>query len=146
MVLQNELDIYTHLLTDSDFAGFNSAGMKFQVQSLPNLDYEDMIVPLGITAAPGKEITINSEINNLPSGIKVFIEDRENKTFTDLSCRKISHLQQIQHLNGIGRFYIHTRTSSALNTDDVTINSDYVNIYNTSIINLNYYKDYKLKG
>ena len=127
---KNELDIYTHLLTESQFAGFSSAGMKFQVQSLPKSNYENMIIPLGITAATGKEITINSEIKNLPSGIKVFIEDRENKTFTDLSEGKFTFTTDTD-LDGIGRFYIHTR-SSVLNTDDVTINSNYVNIYNTS--------------
>jgi hypothetical protein len=127
----NALDIYTHLLTDSDFSGFNSAGMKFQVQSLPNTNHKDMVVPLGITAESGKKITINTEINNLPEGIKVFLEDRENNTFTDLGLEDFS-VTPSSALNGIGRFYIHTKTSSVLNIDDVEIYSDFITLYNTS--------------
>ena len=129
--IPNALDIYTHLLTDSDFAGFNSAGMKFQVQSLPNSDHKDMVVPLGITAGIGKQILINAKIKNFPSGIKVFLEDRENNTFTDLSIESFSFTTKT-NLNGIGRFYIHTKTSSVLSTEDVVLNPDYVSIYNTS--------------
>ena len=127
----NALDIYTHLLTDSQFAGLNSAGMKFQVQSLPNSDHKDMVVPLGITAAAGKQISINAEINNLPPGIKVFLEDRESNTFTDLGLENFS-ITANSPLNGVGRFYIHTKTSSVLSTEDIVLNPDYVSIYNTS--------------
>lgn len=127
----NPLDIYTHLLTDSDFAGFNSAGMKFQVQSLPNTDHENMVVPLGITAAAGKEITINAVVNNLPTDVRVFLEDRENNTFIDLSEEDFTFTVN-NPLNGVGRFYIHTKTSTALSTETVEINPDYINIYSNS--------------
>ena len=126
--IKNSLDIYTHLLSTRLNVEFNN--VQFQIQSLPNSNYEAMVIPLGITASEGKEITINTEINNLPSGIKVFIEDRENKTFTDLSEGKFTFTTETA-LDGIGRFYIHTR-SSVLDTDDVVIDSNFVNIYNTS--------------
>ena len=129
--IPNALDIYTHLLKESEFAGFNSAGMKFQVQSLPNSDHKDMVVPVGITAGAGEEITINAVINNLPPGINVYLEDRENNTFTDLGLENFS-ITSSSPLNGIGRFYIHTKTSSVLSTDDINVNSDYVSIYNSS--------------
>jgi hypothetical protein len=89
-----------------------------------------LIVPIVITANSGKQISINSEIKNLPSNIKVYIEDRENSTFTDLASGGFS-ITLNTALNGIGRFYIHT-TSSSLNTEDIKVNQDYINIYTTS--------------
>ncbi|MDD7914769.1 DUF6923 family protein [Polaribacter ponticola] len=127
--IPNPLDIYTYLLTDSDFSGFNSAGMKFQVQSLPNSNYETMVVPIGITAEANKEIVIEADINNLPSGIKVFLEDRVKNTFTDLSEGNFT-ITSDTALNGIGRFYIHTK-SKVLSNENIELNPDFVNVYNT---------------
>ena len=60
---------------DRQFPEF-TVWQSLELQPLhPKSNYENMIIPLGITAATGKEITINSEIKNLPSGIKVFIEE-----------------------------------------------------------------------
>lgn len=41
-----------------------------------------MIVPIGIKAATNMEITISENIQNLPTGLKVFLEDRDNNTYT----------------------------------------------------------------
>ncbi|MBU3009852.1 T9SS type A sorting domain-containing protein [Polaribacter vadi] len=127
--IANPLDIYTHLLSSNSNVEFQ--GVKFQVQSLPNSDYENMVVPVGITAAIGEEITINAEINNLPSDINVYLEDRENNTFTNLSLEDFK-ITLNASLNGIGRFYIHTTTNSVLSTDDISVSTDYINIYNSS--------------
>lgn len=127
----NALDIYTHMLTNSDIGGLSSAGMKFQVQSLPNSNHKDMVIPVGITAATGKEITINALINNLPTDIRVFLEDRENDTFTDLSEEDFTFTVN-SPLNGIGRFYIHTKTAKSLSTDTNEIIEDYISIYSTT--------------
>ncbi|WP_298780224.1 T9SS type A sorting domain-containing protein [uncultured Polaribacter sp.] len=125
---QNPLDIYTHLLSDS-------SGVKYQIQSLPNSDYENMIVPVGVTAAAGKEITIKAEINNLPSDIKVTLEDRENNTFTELNDNSFK-ITLDKAVNGIGRFYLHTTSKSILNVDNIDATSNFINIYNTSNNNL----------
>ncbi len=119
----NSLDIYTHLLS-------NDLGDKYQVQSLPNTDYDNMIVPVGITASAGKQITINTEINNLPTNINVYLEDKENNTFTDLKENNFS-ITLNNALNGIGRFYIHT-TSSVLNTETIDVITNQIKIYKSS--------------
>lgn len=124
---ENSLDIYTHLLTNNNPSEFDSADVKFQVQSLPNSNYEDMIVPLGITAGAGKEITIDAQLNNIPAGINVYLEDRDNSTFTQLGTKEFK-ITLDNAVNGIGRFYIHTR-SSLLSTETITTNSPIVNIY-----------------
>ena len=42
--IPNSLSIFTSLVNDN-------VGKRYQVQSLPNSDYESMVVPVGLTAA-----------------------------------------------------------------------------------------------
>ena len=87
---------------------------------------------MGITAGTGKQISINAEINNLPTNIRVYLEDRENNNFTDLGLENFNTTIS-NALNGFGRFYLHTTTESALSTDDIIIvNPENINIYTTS--------------
>ena len=66
---------------------------------------------------------------NLPTGVKVFFEDRANNTFTELSNNGNYKVTTTEVLNGIGRFYLHTK-SSALSADDTILNT--VSIYKTN--------------
>jgi hypothetical protein len=119
----------------SSFSAFTSLlqddlGKKYQVQTLPNSGYENMIIPVGIEAAAGKEITFSVEALNLPTEIKVFLEDRLTNTFTRLDETNSEYkITLTEALNGVGRFYIHT-AQSTLSTDDVILNS--VSIYKTN--------------
>ena len=61
--IPNTFDIYTHLLS-------NNEGKKYQIQSLPNKDFETLVVPISIQTEAGKEITFTSEISNLPRRYK----------------------------------------------------------------------------
>jgi hypothetical protein len=135
--ISNPLDIYTYLLSNSTIAGLNSADMKFQVQSLPNSDYKDMIVPLGITAGAGEQITINAEVSNLPTGIKVLLEDKQTNTIVDLTAEDFNKTPQ-NALNGLGRFYLHTKINANLSAEEFEADSKYINIYNTpeNIVNI----------
>ncbi len=119
----DEFSIYTHLLTDN-------VGKKYQVQSLPNSEYETMIVPLGVKAAANKEIIISAEALNLPAGVNVFLEDKQTDTFTRLDEANSNYkITLIEDLDGIGRFYLHT-TSSDLSTNNVK--QDHISIYKTN--------------
>ena len=114
--IPNSLSIFTALLDDN-------VGKRYQVQSLPNSDYESMVVPVGITAAVNKEITFSAEALNLPEDIKVFLEDRSNNTFTRLDEANATYKVTLtEALDGVGRFYLHT-TQSALSIDNVALNS-----------------------
>lgn len=113
-----DLAIYTHLLS-------GSVGDDYQVQSLPNSNLEDMVIPVGVNATAGKEITISAEALNLPQGLKVFLEDRSNGSFTELTASNFTTTLK-SDLNGIGRFYLHTK-SSALSTENVELSG--VSIY-----------------
>lgn len=93
--------IYTHLVT-------NNFGMDLGIQSLPNDNYENLIVPVGITASSGTEITISASSNNLPLGIEIYFEDRLFNTFTLLNANSDFTFTPSSDLNGTGRFYLHT--------------------------------------
>ena len=93
-----------------------------------------MIVPVGLKADAETEITFSTEAINLPAGIKVFLEDRLNATFTRLDEANTNlKIKLNEVVNGVGRFYLHTR-SNPLNTDNVELSN--ISIYKTSKSNL----------
>ncbi|WP_445756794.1 beta strand repeat-containing protein [Polaribacter sp.] len=119
--IQNSFDVFTHLVA-------NSEGKKYQVQSLPNSDFENMVVPVGIKAAAGKEITFSAEAMNIPDGINVYLEDRTANTVTLLSEANATYKVTLtESLDGIGRFYLHTKASGVLSTTEVAL--DNISIY-----------------
>jgi len=115
--------LYTHLVSGSE-------GKYFQLQSLPKDNYENMVISIGINADAGKEITFSTEVLNLPTGLKVYLEDRETNTFTRLD--ELGNKYTIilnETSNGIGRFYLHTTESTlSSNTNSVFKN---IRIYKT---------------
>ncbi|WP_157663367.1 T9SS type A sorting domain-containing protein [Polaribacter sp. SA4-12] len=116
----NSFAVYSHLVA-------NNEGKKYQVQSLPNSKYENMVIPLGVNAENGKEITFSTEVLNLPRELKVFLEDRFTNTFIRLDESNSEYkIKLTEALNGIGRFYLHT-TASVL--DVHKINLDAISIY-----------------
>lgn len=125
--ITNPFDIFTNLVTGNQ-------GQKYQVQSLPKSDMESTIVPVGITADAGEEITFTAEVMNLPAGLKVFLEDRQTNTFTRLDEANTEYSITLDKaLNDIGRFYLHT-SASALSTPEVHL--EHISVYTTNSNNL----------
>ena len=115
----SNLKVYTHLVEDNQ-------GIAFGTQALPNSDLEAMVIPIGVKAAAGKEITFSVEALNLPTDLKVFLEDKEANIFTRLD--EVNSEYQItinEALDGVGRFYLHTATS-ALTVNDTTLSTIYM--------------------
>jgi len=116
-----KFNLYTNLVA-------NNEGQKLAVQALPRDNYENMIIPIGVNAASGSEITFTSEALNLPTDINVFIEDKQKKTFTSLSEENSKYTVTLtEKLNDVGRFYLHTTSSKEPNINDVVL--DKVSIY-----------------
>ena len=114
---------FTHLISDSE-------GINFAIQALPNTDYEKMIVPDGLIAKAGKEVTFSIDAKNLPNGISIYLEDRLNNTFVNLS--EGSNTITLQNdIKTIGRFYLHT-TSQKLEYIDITQTLENISIYKSS--------------
>lgn len=119
--VSNSLAVYTHSLE-------NGLGRNLAIQSLPNNDFENLIVPIGVKALSGKEITFSANTLNFPDGINVYLEDKNDSSFTLLNDSSNFMTTLSSDLNGIGRFYLHTK-SSVLNTNEVTLEN--ISIYKT---------------
>ena len=118
--------IDTHLVSDSQ-------GTDFTLQCLPNNNFETSIVPLSIKAVANESITFSADAINLPAGLKIFLEDKEAQTVTDITTT--SHqVTPNEALNGIGRFYMHTAESVlSIKENDFATS---LNMYQTSNTNL----------
>ncbi|MHB0754293.1 BspA family leucine-rich repeat surface protein [Polaribacter sp. M15] len=114
----DDLAVYTALVTDSN-------GEKLSIQSLPNSNYKETVIPVGLTAPAGTiDFAINSQ--NLPDGYNVFLEDKTTNNFIDLSANTSHQVTLNTPIDGFGRFYLHTKTS-VLATD--TFTNENINAY-----------------
>ena len=123
----NEFAIYTHAVA-------NGNGRNLGIQSLPPNNYENMIIPLGINAEAGTAITIGATTNNFPEGINMYLEDKQDNSFTLLEADSNFSFTPENNLDGIGRFYLHT-TSSVLSAADFDINTN-ISLYTSGNNNL----------
>lgn len=116
--VSNSFAVYTQSIN-------STTGRDLGIQSLPK-DYENLIIPVGVNALSGKEITLSATSLNLPDGVKVFLEDRMDNVFTNLDEENYT-ITLSGALNGTGRFFLHTSSKSALSVDDITLNN--ISIY-----------------
>jgi len=123
----NEFAIYTHSVA-------NGNGRNLGIQSLPPNNYENMIIPVGINAEAGTAITIDATTNNFPEGINIYLEDKQDNSFTLLEADSNFSFTPENNLDGIGRFYLHT-TSGVLSANDFATNTN-ISIYTSSKDNL----------
>tara|TARA_R110002073_G_scaffold293194_2_gene458784 strand:- start:60684 stop:62954 length:2271 start_codon:yes stop_codon:yes gene_type:complete len=124
----NSFAIYTHAAT-------NEFGRNLAIQSLPNNNYENLVIPIGINASLGTEIIITADVIDFPTGINVLLEDRENNSFTRLNQANAKYTTTLSsELDGIGRFFLHT-SSNVLDTNEFTY-LDHLSIYSTNQNNL----------
>jgi hypothetical protein len=120
---ENEFSIFTHAVA-------NGSGRNLGTQSLPDNNFENMIVPVGVIADSGSALEFSARLENLPGGIKVFLEDKEENTFTRLDEQNESHkITTTSIIKGVGRFYLHT-AKSVLSIADATL-------YNVSVFKVN---------
>ena len=105
----NDLDVFSYLID-------NSNGKKYQVQSIPNSNYQNMVIPVGISSKTQRDITFSIAAENLPTGYNVYLEDRVDNTVTQLNTQNASYNVNINTGETLGRFYLHLSTSSVLST------------------------------
>ena len=97
-----ELLVYSKLVED--------AGIPFAIQALPD-NYDKMIIPVGVESKTGGTVVFSAETFNLPSGVKVILEDKQAKTFTDLATG--SYKAVIAANTNVGdRFLLHNSTAT----------------------------------
>lgn len=97
-------DVFTRLVASEN-------SQDFTIQALPKSAYEEMSIPIGIKSEANEEISFAINALDLPEGVEVFIEDKDKNTFTKLDAEgKLSYKAEIsKKVNGIGRFYLHTK-------------------------------------
>ena len=125
--VSDDLSIYTELIK-------NNIGKKLAIQSLPNSNFENMVIPVGIHTVVESEITFTVDALNVPANYKVYLEDRTNNTVTRLDEANAAYKVSIESGITNGRFYLHTKTSSVLSKDSNNLTT--VSMYTTSNSNL----------
>ena len=121
-----DFSIHTHLIEEGN-------GIDFILQCLPDSNYEASVVPLSVKATANEVITFSTALDNFPADLKVFLEDKEAKTITEITSD--SHQVTLDaNVSGIGRFYLYT-SGSALGINDPNALS-VLNIYKTTNRNL----------
>jgi len=119
--IASNFSINTHLVA-------NNEGVNFTKQCLPNTNLEETVVPLSVKVTAGSEIIFSAEATNLPENINVYLEDRLTNTFEKINENDYN-ITLDTNINGIGRFYLHTK-SSVLTINDTSLAN--FNIYKTN--------------
>jgi hypothetical protein len=111
----SDLSIYTHLIE-------NNEGIALGRQALAISEIESQIIPIGLKAEAGKELTFSIEALNLPNGIEVYLEDRATNTFSSLTDGDLK-ITLNEDVNGTGKYYLQlsSKTLSANTTALETI-------------------------
>ena len=96
--------LYSKLVDDN--------GNDFAIQALPE-KFEGLIIPLGIDAPAGTEISFSAGIFNLPGEATVYLEDRASNQFTKLDATEAVYTVTItDQTKGAGNFYLHTSAAT----------------------------------
>ncbi|QNM84319.1 T9SS type A sorting domain-containing protein [Polaribacter pectinis] len=126
--VQSNFNLYTGLI--------NNSQKKLARQVLSLNDIENIVIPVGLKVSANAEITFTADAQNLPNGINVYLEDRTNNTFTQLNSANAEFkFTPNKDIDGIGRFYLHVR-SSALSIDGVLLESVSVFAPNNSTLRI----------
>jgi hypothetical protein len=122
---QTNFYLYSHLVEDN-------MNIPMVMQSLPANDYqEDVLIPLGVEAQSGDELTFSISESTLPVGTNVYLFDNETSNVTDISNSNYT-VQLTTDLSGIGRFYINFNNTT-LGLEENQLNS--LNMYVEQNIN-----------
>lgn len=109
----NTFEFYTQLVE-------NNFGRKIEIQSLPDSNYESMIIPIGFKGSNGDVIEISADVTGLPSDYFVFIEDKNDNSFTSIRANGDTYTTTLtSDTNGVGRLFLHV-TQSALSVEGVS--------------------------
>ena len=126
----NNFAVYTHAVA-------NGEGRNLGIQSLPDSNYEDMVIPVGVNADAGTNLTFTANVMNLPPGLKVILEDTQTNNFSQLDVTNGEYNVTLDNaVSGIGRFYLHT-TAQVLEVSGLTLNN--LSVYTSvdkSILNI----------
>ena len=114
----NSIAIYSRTLDNDD-------GTDIAVNALAYSEMWDKVIPIGINAMAGEELTVSVTHKTTPADLKIYLEDAQEGTFTLINNEDFV-LTPSSDLSGVGRFFIHT-TESTLSGEEV--NTSLLNAY-----------------
>ncbi|MEM5563976.1 T9SS type A sorting domain-containing protein [Psychroserpens sp. AS72] len=116
-----EFAIYSHLVA-------NNSGLNLGAQAVNYDAIYDVIIPLGVNANQGEQLTISILEHNIPEGIDVFLEDTVTNTFTLLNTSDYILTPNI-NVSGTGRFFLRFSAEALSTSED---NFETIQIYTTT--------------
>jgi hypothetical protein len=100
LLASDDFQVYTHLVS-------NNNPVDFAIQCLPDHQYSQLRVPVGIDLPDGGELVFKASGIILPDGIYPIIEDKLLGTQTALKTETDSYKVTLdKNTTGIGRFYL----------------------------------------
>ena len=99
--------IYSRLLQDDE-------GYAIDIQALAYSEMWDKVIPLGINALGGEEMTIGISHRTTPADLNIYLEDTEEGTMTNLLDGDFVYTPT-SDLEGVGRFFIHMTADTMSN-------------------------------
>lgn len=113
-LISPSFNIYSKLVVDN--------GVNFMLQVVPDNAYNSTVIPIGIDAVAGSQLSFNAIANDLPSVTQVILEDRLLNTSNEINNTDKSYTITLSaDYNGIGRFYVHTIFTSTLDVNDYNL-------------------------
>ena len=110
--------LYSHLVEDN-------TGLPIALQALNPSDLVNTVIPLGVNANQGEQITFSISETTLPSNVEVYLEDNVANTVILLNSGDYTFTPNVD-LSGTGRFYLRvSSTVLSVGQDDL----DYLQIY-----------------
>lgn len=103
----------------------NNTGRNMAIQSLGFNALDEVVIPLGVKVAQGKQVTFSIERSTLTEGTDVYLEDNVTNTFTLLNSADYTFTANTAIL-GSGRFFLRFGTSTLSNTEQ---NSNNLKLY-----------------
>ena len=101
-------------------------------QTLSYAEMWDKVIPIGVNALGGEEMTIGISHRTTPADLNIYLEDTEEGTMTNLLDGDFV-MTPTSDLEGVGRFFIHMSADTMSNED---VSTSMLNAYKE--VNANY--------
>tara|TARA_B100001971_G_C17982351_1_gene428054 strand:- start:229 stop:747 length:519 start_codon:yes stop_codon:yes gene_type:complete len=102
--------------------------MSLAVQAVNPDSIYNIMIPLGVNANQGEQLTISIDQTDIDESINIYLDDTDNNTSTLLTTNNFI-LTPNSNLSGSGRFYLRFSNAS-LGTAEIHLNQ--LNIYNNT--------------
>lgn len=110
-----EFSIYSNLIEEN-------TGLALAIQAMNPESMDDVVIPLGVNAAQGEEITISITETDMPENINIYLEDAVANSSMLLNSNDYV-FTPTSDVSGIGRFYLRFTNQSALSVDNSKLNT-----------------------